>query len=101
MADQDYHKDLVNPRFSEMIPRFSRVEPVVQVLSKTKIKNFFAVGRLVPKKGFVYLLEAMNQVVAEHPDIHLKIAANLIWIQMWNFSDIEPTLQNCLLSLNC
>ena len=76
MADQDYHKDLVNPRFSEVIPRFSRVEPVAQVLLKTQIKNLFAVGRLVPKKGFVYLLEAMNQVVAVHPDIHLKIAGD-------------------------
>ena len=76
MADQDYHKDLVNPRFSEVIPRFSRVEPVVQVSPKTQIKNLFAVGRLVPKKGFVYLLEAMNQVVAVHPDIHLKIAGD-------------------------
>ncbi len=76
MADKDYHKDLVNPRFSEVIPRFSRVEPVVQVSPKTQIKNLSAVGRLVPKKGFVYLLEAMNQVVAVHPDIHLKIAGD-------------------------
>ena len=76
MADESYHKDLVNPRFSEVIPRFSRVKPAAQVLLKKEIRNLFAVGRLVPKKGFDYLLYAMSEIVAEHPDVRLKIAGD-------------------------
>lgn len=40
------------------------------------IRNLLFVGRLVEKKGVKYLLEALATVVAEHPDIRLKIVGH-------------------------
>jgi len=75
LANPNYHKNLQNTVFSEVVPRFSRVKPVNKVQLK-QIKNLIAAGRFVRKKGFDYLLRAIRKVKVEHPEIILKIAGN-------------------------
>ena len=76
MANPDYHKGLVDPHFSEVIPRFSRVNPVSVVKRRGIIRNLFAAGRFVEKKGFHVLLQAVSEVRKEFPDIGLEIAGD-------------------------
>ena len=76
MASLDYHKNLSDPNFSEVIPRMSRVNPISSSAPAKRIANLFAAGRFVRKKGFRYLLQAMSQLVEEHPEMRLKIAGD-------------------------
>ena len=52
MANANYHTNLVIPVFSEVIPRFSRVEPVSEAVHRPRIRKIFTAGRFVRKKGF-------------------------------------------------
>ena len=76
MANADYHKNLVNPIFSEVIPRFSRVTPVSDIRASGVIVKLFAAGRFVPKKGFNHLIEAVGKLAALHPTIKLSITGD-------------------------
>ena len=49
MATSNYYKNLVDPVFSKVIPRFSRVEPVSEAVSRSRITKIFAAGRFVRK----------------------------------------------------
>ena len=75
-SDPKFHKDLVNPNFTEVIPRFSRIEPAFEVTPRKRIVNLFAAGRFVSKKGFDQLLQAMSLLLPNHPDVRLKIAGD-------------------------
>ena len=50
MATSNYHKNLVDPVFSEVIPHFSSVEPVSETVYRSRILKIFAAGRFVRKK---------------------------------------------------
>ena len=76
MANADYQKNLVNPIFSEVIPRFSRVTPVSDIRASGVIVKLFAAGRFVPKKGFNHLIEAVGKLAALHPTIKLSITGD-------------------------
>ncbi len=68
MATAEYPKNLIYPPpFSEVVPLFCRVQP---------IKHLFVAGRMVRKKGFEDLLNAMHQVRRTWPQIHLQIAGD-------------------------
>ena len=76
MATSNYHKNLVDPVFSEVIPCFSRVEPVSEVVCRSRITNVFAAGRFVRKKGFDFLLKAIPDVLASDCRIQFQIAGD-------------------------
>ena len=76
MATSNYHKNLVDPVFSEVIPRFSRVEPVSEVVYRSRITKIFAAGRFVRKKGFDFLLKAIPEVLASDCKIQFQIAGD-------------------------
>ena len=76
MATSNYHKNLVDPVFSEVIPCFSRVEPVSEAVCRTRITNVFAAGRFVRKKGFDLLLKAIPEVLASDCRTRLQIAGD-------------------------
>ena len=76
MADPSYHKNLVNPNFTDVIPRFSRVQPATIITPRNRISNLFAAGRFVSKKGFNHLLEAVSRLSPDNPDIRLTIAGD-------------------------
>ena len=76
MADPKFHKDLVNPNFTDVIPRFSRIEPAFEATPRKRIVNLFAAGRFVSKKGFDQLLQAMSLLLPNHPEVRLKIAGD-------------------------
>ena len=73
MATSNYHKNLVNPVFSEVIPRFSRVEPVSEAVCRSRITKIFAAGRFVRKKGFDFLLKAIPEVLTSDSSIRFQI----------------------------
>ena len=76
MATSNYHKNLVDPVFSEVIPCFSRVEPVSEVACRSRITKIFAAGRFVRKKGFDFLLKAIPEVLASDCRIRFQIAGD-------------------------
>ena len=76
MATSNYHKNLVDPVFSEVIPRFSCVEPIAEAVRRSKITKIFAAGRFVRKKGFDYLLKAIPEVLASDRRIQFQIAGD-------------------------
>ena len=76
MATSNYHKNLVDPVFSEVIPCFSRVEPVSEVVCRSRITNVFAASRFVRKKGFDFLLKAIPEVLACDCRIRFQIAGD-------------------------
>ena len=76
MATSNYHKNLVDPVFSEVIPRFSRVEPVSEAVCRSRITKIFAAGRFVRKKGFDYFLKAIPEVLAGDGRIRFQIAGD-------------------------
>ncbi len=75
MATVEYHRNLVTPPFSEVVPLFCRVPPINTVATKP-VKNLFAAGRMVRKKGLEDLINAMCQVRLACPQIHLQIAGD-------------------------
>ena len=76
MANSNYHKNLVEPVFSEVIPCFSRVEPVSEAVCRSRITKIFAVGRFVRKKGFDFLLKAIPEVLASDRRVQYQIAGD-------------------------
>ena len=76
MATSNHHKNLVDPVFSEVIPCFSRVEPVSEVVCRSRITKIFAAGRFVRKKGFDLLLKAIPEVLASDCRIRFQIAGD-------------------------
>ena len=76
MADPSYHRNLVNPNFTEVIPRFSRIQSATVITPRNRISNLFAAGRFVSKKGFNHLLEAVSRLSPDNPDIRLTIAGD-------------------------
>jgi len=48
------------------------IDAVAQPLSKNS-REIIAVGRLIERKGFSYLLQAMPKVIAHYPDVHLNL----------------------------
>ena len=76
MATLNYHKNLVDPVFSEVIPRFSRVEPVSETVRRSSITKIFSAGRFVRKKGFDFLLKAIPEVLAGDRRIRFQIAGD-------------------------
>ena len=76
MATSNYHKNLVDPVFSEVIPHFSSVEPVSETVYRPRILNIFAAGRFVRKKGFDFLLKAIPDVLAGDCRIQFQIAGD-------------------------
>ena len=76
MATSNYHKNLVDPVFSEVIPRFSRVEPVSEVVCRSRITNVFAAGRFVRKKGVDFFMKAIPEVLAGDRRIQFQIAGD-------------------------
>ena len=75
-ADQSYHKDLVNPIFSKVIPIFRITEPVAEVKFRQSLKHLFSAGRLHVDKGFHYLIQAVHQLTLAGFDLQLTIAGD-------------------------
>ena len=76
MATSNYHKNLVNPVFSEVIPRFSRLEPFSEAVYRSRITKIFTAGRFVRKKDFDVLLKAIPEVLANDCRIQFQIAGD-------------------------
>ena len=72
-ASVEYHIDLVDPKFTDVVPVFSRFVPVDHVERISQIRNIIAVGSLVPEKGFNYLIDAMHKLIIEDYDLNLSI----------------------------
>ena len=75
-ARVDYHMDLVDPKFSEVIPLFASFDPVIDVQKKSPIRSLFSAGRLHVNKGYNHLLDAMQSLLAEGHDVELTIAGD-------------------------
>ena len=74
MSTSNYHKNLVDPVFSEVIPRFSRIKPVSEAVCRARIINRFSDGRFVGNKGFDFLLIAILEVLADDCRVRIQIA---------------------------
>ena len=76
MATSNFHKNLVDPVFSEVIPHFSSVEPASETVYRSSILKIFAAGRFVRKKGFDFLLKAIPDFLAGDCRIQFQIAGD-------------------------
>ena len=76
MSSAGYHQNTINPNFSEIVPHFCRTAPAIKVQAAHEPVNLFAAGRLVQKKGFNYLLEAISKLASAYPRIVLKVAGD-------------------------
>ena len=76
MATSSYHKNLVDPVYLEVIPRFSRVEPVSEAAYRSRITKIFAAGRFVKKKGIDFLLRAIPEMLTSDCRIQFQIAGD-------------------------
>ena len=76
MATSNYHKNLIDPVFSEVISRFSRVETVSIVVCRPRIAKEFATGSFVRTKGFDILLKVILEVLADDFRIRFQIAGD-------------------------
>ena len=75
-ATTDYHVDLVEPKFSEVIPLFTSTEPVERIRPISTIRNIFAAGRLQRVKGFNHLLDAICGLSNIGCDVKLTVAGD-------------------------
>jgi glycosyltransferase involved in cell wall biosynthesis len=57
-----------------VIPYGTTIEPVINISKKSYGRNIFSVGRMIERKGFKYLIDAMKYVVKEFPDARLTLA---------------------------
>lgn len=57
-----------------VIPYGTTIEPLSDMNKKHYGRHVFAVGRMIERKGFRYLIEAMKSVVDKFPDATLVIA---------------------------
>jgi len=63
-------------KFATVIPNFSRLQPVSQVVKPARIKNIFAAGRFIKDKGFNILLEALAELKSCDINFSLQIAGD-------------------------
>ena len=75
-ANKDFHVDLVDPIFSEVIPLFTTFEPVSSVEIKSSIRKIIAVGRMRRFKGFNYLIDAVHDVINKGINVELTIVGD-------------------------
>ena len=75
-ADPSYHKDLLNPVFTEVIPIFRITEPATEVDYRQNFNRLFSAGRLHVDKGYSYLIQAMHQLTVAGFDFQLTIAGD-------------------------
>ncbi len=75
-AQIEFHADLIDPNFSEVIPLFASAEPVDSVEKKSPIRKLFSAGRLHADKGYTYLVDAMRHLSADRHDLQLTIAGD-------------------------
>lgn len=75
-ANIEYHVDLINPNFSEVIPLFASIDPVEHPEKKSPIWKLFSAGRLHADKGYNYLLDAVRDLVASGYELQLTIAGD-------------------------
>jgi glycosyltransferase involved in cell wall biosynthesis len=57
-----------------VIPYGTTIEPVSTERKATPGHHIFCVGRMIERKGFKYLIDAMVQVIREFPDVTLTLA---------------------------
>ncbi len=57
-----------------VIPYGTTVIPKTIVRKKVPGRQIFSVGRMIERKGFIYLIEAMPQVISQFPDAKLTLA---------------------------
>ena len=69
MANANYHTNLVNPEFSEVIPRFSRVEPVSEAVRRSRITKIFAADRFVRKKDLMFFWKRFRRCWPSHRSV--------------------------------
>ena len=72
----NYHMDLEDPVFSEVIPLFTSIDHETNIKRSNSIKNVFSAGRLHENKGYKYLLEAMHLLRKSGMQLHLTIAGD-------------------------
>ncbi|HHS96327.1 MAG TPA: glycosyltransferase family 4 protein, partial [Chloroflexi bacterium] len=70
--------------------RFTPLAPKAKLPVPNNHHIVMAIGRLVRKKGFSFLLEAAPLVLARHPDVHFVIAGD---------GDLKEELRNLAVSL--
>lgn len=75
-ADIEYHVDLMNPNFSEVVPLFASIDPVGLAEKKSPIRKLFSAGRLHKNKGYTYLIDAMLNLFASDYKLQLTIAGD-------------------------
>ncbi len=76
VADPNYHKGLVDPVLSEVIPLFRRIKAVDAIRTKRQIRNLFSVGRLTVNKGYMYLIKGTELLQSSGVDFHLTIVGD-------------------------
>jgi len=75
-AKSECHRNIPQDKFTTVIPNFSRLNPVSQVVKPARIEKIFAAGRFVGKKGFNILLEALAELKAVDMNFSLQIAGD-------------------------
>ncbi len=75
-AKSECHANVPRHKFVTVIPNFSRLEPVSNVVKPARINKVFAAGRFVKKKGFHLLLEALAELKPSDRNFSLQIAGD-------------------------
>ena len=75
-AKSEYHRNVPQDKFATVIPNLARLKPVSTVVKPARIKNIFAAGRFVEKKGFNILLEALAELKSSAINFSLQIAGD-------------------------
>ncbi len=75
-AKSESHSNVPRHKFATVIPNFSRLEPVSNVVKPARINKVFAAGRFVRKKGFHLLLEALAELNPSDGNFSLQIAGD-------------------------
>jgi glycosyltransferase involved in cell wall biosynthesis len=57
-----------------VIPYGTTVEPKTAIGKSVPGRHIFSVGRMIERKGFKYLIDAMPMVIREFPDVKLTLA---------------------------
>lgn len=64
----------INNKHVNIIPYGTTIEPSSQQMKEKNGRHVFSLGRMIERKGFKYLVDAMSIVVREFPDALLTIA---------------------------
>ena len=75
-AKSESHTNIPPNKFASVIPNFSRLEPVSEVVKPARTNKIFAAGRFVKKKGFNVLLEALAELKPIDGNFSLQIAGD-------------------------